>query len=121
MSLYRKNIGIIGEAMAINFLKERGFELLEKNFRTKLGEIDLIVKKDNKISFIEVKTRVGLSKGKPYEAVGYWKIKHLKRASYYYLLKKNIKDCKLSIDVISIILNNDLSLNKLDFYEGVEI
>jgi len=112
-------VGKIGEEMAQNFLQKKGYKILEKNFRTRFGEIDLIVSKVDHLRFVEVKTRVGTSKGMPYEAVNYYKIKHLQRACQYFLLKKNLKNYKLSLDVISIILKTNLEIEKIDFFENI--
>lgn len=121
MRSHNTNIGKIGEEIATSFLKEKGFKIIDRHVTSHWGEIDVIAKKeDNKICFIEVKTRVGEKKGKPYEALTFFKIKNLKRAIEYYLLKNKLKNYKLSLDVISIILNEDRSLKKLDYYENVE-
>jgi len=114
-----QTVGKIGEEMAQNFLQKKDYKILEKNFRSRYGEIDLIAIKDNLIKFVEVKTRIGTSKGMPYEAVNYYKIKHLERACQYFLLKKNLKNYKLSLDVISIILNGKLEIEKIDFFENI--
>lgn len=121
MRLGNKNIGKIGEEIAASFLKEKGFEIIDRHVTSHWGEIDIIARKSkNKICFIEVKTRVSEKKGKPYEALTFLKLKRLSRAIDYYLLKNHWKNFKLSLDVISIILNDDLSLKKLDYYENLE-
>jgi len=115
----RQSIGRIGEKIALFYLKEKGYKLLEKNFHCRWGEIDLIFKKDDKIIFVEVKTRIGDKKGKPYEAVNFYKIKYLKRAINFYLLKKKYFQYKLSLEIVSVILNSDLSLKEIKhFSEG---
>ena len=92
---------------------------MDKNYRTRFGEIDIIVQKDQQIRFVEVKTRIGTDKGMPYEAVNFYKIKHMQRASQYYLLQKKLKNYKLSLDVISVVLKQDLIVEKIDFYENI--
>lgn len=119
MALYKKRLGKKGEDIATEYLKDNGFTILQKNFATSLGEIDIIAKKDNKICFIEVKTRSNEDKGKPYEAVNKRKINHLKSASTLYLLKNSHKECKLSLDTISIVLNKDNSIKKLMYFENI--
>ena len=81
----------------------------------------MIAKKDNKVYFFEVKTRIGTDKGQPYEAVNYYKLIGLKRAINYYLLKNKLNDCKLSLEIISVELNSDKSLKKLKIYQGPEM
>jgi len=117
----KKLVGKIGEEMALSYLKEKGYQLLEKNFYCRWGEIDLIFKKEDKIIFVEVKTRVGDKKGKPYEAVNFYKIKDLKRAINFYLLKKNYVQYKLSLEIVSVVLNSDLSLKEIKHFSEVII
>ena len=115
----KKTIGRLGEKIALEYLKDKGYKLLEKNFYCHWGEIDLIFKKNDKIIFVEVKTRVGEKKGKPYEAINFYKIQDLKRAINYYLLKKNCFQSKLSLEVMSIILNPDLSLKEIKHFDQI--
>lgn len=104
MSLYQKNLGKIGEDLALDFLKSHSFSILEKNFRSKFGEIDIIAEKEHCLYFIEVKTRSNLNYGKPFESVGKRKIYHIKKAAQYYLLKNKFEDYKLKISVFSILM-----------------
>jgi len=117
----KRLVGKIGEEMALSYLKEKGYQLLEKNFYCRWGEIDLIFKKEDKIIFVEVKTRVGDKKGKPYEAVNFYKIKDLKRAINFYLLTKNYFQYKLSLEIVSVVLNSDLSLKEIKHFSEVII
>lgn len=120
MSLQNKNIGRLGEDIASKFLLKKGYQIREKNFTSHWGELDLVVQKKDKIIFVEVKTRVGDAKGKPYESVNFYKLRGLKRAIQYYLLKNKLKDYKLALDLISIILNPDLSVKELKYFENIE-
>lgn len=117
---HNKKVGKIGESIARKFLLDQDFIILDMNVTSRWGEIDIVASKRNALHFIEVKTRIGLLKGKPYESVNYFKLKTLGRSIEYYLLKNKIKNTKLSLDVVSIVLDEDLSLNKLDYYENVE-
>ncbi len=119
MSLFNKKIGDFGEKTAIDFLLKKGFRIIDKNFRSRLGEIDLIATKNKKLHFIEVKTRVGLGKGYPHEAVNPYKIKRIEKLLGLYLKDKKIKDARLSLDVISIILSRDNQIENISFYESV--
>jgi len=118
MSLYQKNLGKIGENLAINFLKSHSFSVLEKNFRSRLGEIDIIAKKNNSLYFIEVKTRSNTNYGKPFESVDKRKIYHIKKAAQFYLLKNNFGEYKLKVAVFSILIEGD----KVDvkFWDDIE-
>ncbi len=104
MSLYQKNLGKIGEDLALDYLKSHRFSILEKNFHSKFGEIDIIAEKNRCLFFIEVKTRSNLNHGAPYEAVNKRKIYHIKKVAQYYLLKNTYSDYKLKIGVFSILI-----------------
>lgn len=97
-----KNIlGKEGEQRAKSYLKERGYKILETNFKNKFGEIDIIAKKDGFLVFIEVKYRSTVAFDYPYEAVTSKKLKKLKQLiDYYYLLKKVNLPAKLEIIAI---------------------
>lgn len=114
------SVGKRGEKLACSYLTDNGYIIIKRNFRSKFGEIDIIGQKNNKKYFIEVKTRTGFAKGKPYEAFTFWKKQHFKKAVMYYLLKNNLQNYKLSMGVISIVLNDDLTIKSIDFYDYIE-
>lgn len=111
--------GTIGEQYAVQYLQKLGYTILERNFRTRLGELDIIAQKNNILYFCEVKTRIGDLHGKPYEAVGQRKMMHIKRVATAYILQKAAKNSKLSIQVISIILFPDKSIKEMKMYEVI--
>lgn len=121
MSDLSKSFGKLGEIKARQYLKQNNYKILITNFRTRVGEIDIIGEKDGQLIFFEVKARIGDLKGKPYESITYWKLNHLKKAIYFYLVKNNLFNSKLRIDVISIEFNQDKSIKKLLHFENVEL
>ena len=118
MNRDQKNLGKIGEELALNYLKSHGFIILEKNFRSKFGEIDLIAEKNHCLYFIEVKTRSNLNYGFPYEAVNKRKIYHIKKVAQYYLLKNNYSDYKLKVGVFSILIEGEKT--EIKFWDDIE-
>lgn len=93
--------GLKGEALAINYLKKKGYKILERNYRTKFGEVDIIASKDGVIVFIEVKTRSTDAFGAPEEAVTSQKQERVKKTALYYL--KHLRTIPpLRFDVISV-------------------
>lgn len=101
--MYKRHItGKKGEDMAEKYLLENGYEILERNFSCRQGEIDIIAKENKEIVFIEVKTRTNKKYGEPIEAVTYIKIKHLMKSIEYYLYIRNLEDSFIRIDVIEI-------------------
>ncbi len=121
MTLYKKRFGKKGEEIAADYLIDNGFDIIDENFRSKFGEIDIVAQKDKKLFFVEVKTRSNLKRGMPYEAVNKRKIRQIKKAATYYLLENNkYKDCKYAISVISILMK-DGTVDKLQFFENVDL
>lgn len=114
-----QEIGKIGEQIAADLLLSKGISIIDRNFRTKFGEIDIVGKKDNKTIFVEVKTRIGEVKGKPYEAVNTRKISHFKMAATLYVLKNKLKNTKLSLQVVSIVLRSDLKIQKILYFDNL--
>jgi len=96
----KNSLGKEGEDKAEEFLKRNGFKILERNFRTPYGEIDIIAKKGSRLFFVEVKTRSSLEFGRGSEAVTSSKIKHIKNAIGFYL---NGKDVDYEIAIIDIL------------------
>lgn len=116
-----KAIGKLGEKIALDYLTEKNYTIVETNFTSHWGEIDIIATKDNKLTFFEVKTRTSDGKGKPHEAIHYTKMKHLMRSVSHYLLKNKYNGYKLSIDAISIILEEDNTLGMIKHYENLDV
>ncbi len=105
-----------GEDIAAELLKNNGYEILERNWRNKFGEIDIIAKKDNVLIFVEVKTKIGEQYGLPEEMVGRGKLQKVRNMALMYLKGKEIP-CR--IDVIAIVLSEDGSVSRLNHYENV--
>ncbi len=105
----KKIIGKIGEDMACEYLYQEGYEILERNFRCRLGEIDIIATKNNKkaekkLIFVEVKTRTNLNYGRPSEAINNIKKQHILKVAKYYILKNKIKNPIVRFDAIEVLL-----------------
>jgi putative endonuclease len=117
----RYKIGKIGELAALRYLKDNRFTIVTHHYTCRWGEIDIIAKKENIIYFIEVKTRTNTNYGQPYDAINFRKLKVLRRSIKYFLGEKRIKDTKLALAVISIILNNFYQVEKIHFYTDVHL
>jgi putative endonuclease len=99
---YRKNVGDIGENYAADLLANSGFRIIERNYRTKAGEIDIIAIKDGVLHFVEVKTRNGYQYGYPSEAVTAAKQARIRKAAEQYLQGRRMTWNKISLDVYEI-------------------
>lgn len=113
----KRRLGTIYEEKSAAFLIDRGFEILKMNYRCKIGEIDIIAKKDECIHFVEVKYRNTQKCGVPLEAVNYKKQKIISKVSMYYIMENKILDnTAVCYDIISV-LGNEISFyeNAFDF------
>lgn len=107
MSGYKKELGKTGEELAINYLTKSGYQILARNYRCRLGEIDIVAREGEYIVFIEVKTRTGVSFGLASEAVNYRKQQRLHKLAAYYLLLSGKKNMNCRFDVVTLQLIND--------------
>lgn len=107
--LYKKHkIGMYGEDKAVEYIKQIGYEIIQRNFRCKIGEIDIIAQDKDEIVFIEVKTRTNMKYGKPIEAVNKTKKKHIYKAIQYYCINEDIEHICIRIDAIEVYLKNGI-------------
>ncbi len=107
MKIFKKKeetpkLGDAGENLARDFLKEKGFKILEENYRTRWGELDLIARDGETLVFVEVKTRSQKRFGSPLEAVTEDKRRRIIRMARTYLLEKGLQDPAARFDVIGI-------------------
>ncbi len=101
-NFYKKFFGKVGEDKAVKYLKKQGYTILEKNFKTHIGEIDVIAMDKSAIVFVEVKTRIDDSYGAPSEAVDSKKqAKYIKVATEYLQRHKKL-DSECRFDVVEI-------------------
>lgn len=108
-------VGTEYEVKASGYLVKNGYQILERNFRCKIGEIDLIARNEGYLCFIEVKYRSSSSKGFPSEAITPTKMRRITRtAQYYMLLHKLPENTPCRFDAV-VILENELSLIKNAF------
>ena len=103
----RQKFGEKGEAIAVQQLKKEGYKILEANYLTKLGEIDIIAKDKNTIVFVEVKARRSVNFGSPNEAVSIQKQKKISMVALYYLKTTKQMTTKARFDVVAVNLNRD--------------
>ncbi|PIP20891.1 MAG: YraN family protein [Candidatus Omnitrophica bacterium CG23_combo_of_CG06-09_8_20_14_all_40_11] len=95
-------LGKKGEEAAVGLLKDNGYKILLRNYKTKLGEIDIIASDKGTICFIEVKTRQSNRFGSPVEAISESKQRQISKAALAFLKEKNLLDKKARFDVVSI-------------------
>jgi len=97
---HNKQIGQWGETVAMDYLTERGYEIIARNVRTPFGEIDIIAKQDDVIIFVEVKARTSNKMGLPEESITARKQEHMLACAQHYAGENEIDHWQ--IDVISV-------------------
>ena len=102
--------------MIESYLAKKGYEILERNYRKKTGEIDLIAKSPGKdeIVFIEVKTRKSSNYGKPEEAVGRGKLKKIEKTALLWLQEYKSVDMLWRIDILALELGDKTQITHLE-------
>ena len=103
----RQKFGEKSESIAASYLKKQGYKIIELNYRTKLGEIDIIAKESGTIAFIEVKARRSGQFGNPKWAVTPKKQKKISMVALQYLKAAGQCNVKARFDVVSIIFSHD--------------
>ena len=103
----KQKIGKKGESIAVRYLKKQGYRIIELNYRSKAGEIDIIAREKRSLVFVEVKTRSSRSFGSPKWAITPKKQKAISMAALYYLKMTNQNDVDARFDVVSIQLQGE--------------
>ena len=116
---HSQSLGRAGEAIAAGFLIEQGYAILEQNYRTPYGEIDLITRQDDVIVFVEVKTRASSSLGPPEISITRRKAEHMRSAAEYYIQQLPEVQNDWRIDALSIRMHADGSSPEIDHFENV--
>jgi putative endonuclease len=110
--------GNYGENLAIEFLKEKRYEILERNYENKFGEIDIIAKENETIIFVEVKYRENLKFGEGVEAVDFYKRNHIKSVAKLFIMKNHLENAEIRFDVIEILkINTKYEINQIKSIE----
>ncbi len=95
------SLGKEGEEIALRFFRKKGYRIVERNYRTPFGEIDLIARDGDVLVFIEVKTRADIVFGRPFEAVDRRKREKIRKVSLSFM--KNLRtEVPARFDVLSI-------------------
>jgi len=95
-------VGKRGEELAVRYLEDAGYRIIERNYRCLLGEIDVVARDGESLVFVEVKSRRGEGFGDPQEAVGPRKQKKISRIAQYYLKEKRLRDVRARFDVVAV-------------------
>ena len=113
MSRLRLDLGKFGEEKSIQFLKSNGYKILNTNYKSKLGELDIVARDAKTICFIEVKTRSNYDKGDALESITPTKIRKLSKLAVSYLKENDMLDQSARFDVVSVYRDGDGAQIKL--------
>lgn len=114
------NVGKDGEELAAAFLNRLGYKILQRNFHSRFGEIDIIAKDKSQVIFVEVKSRKTFGFGQPIEAINLKKLNGLIKTGQYYLLINNIGNADYRFDAIEVFLNNS-GLDKINHVKNITL
>lgn len=121
MLTYQKNLGAWGEAIAEKYLKSKGYGIIFRNYRKRVGEIDLVAKKKNKTIFIEVKTRTSHTFGFPEESVDSYKLAKLSSVIDAYLTENHLPAENIQLDCIIVEYSQARQKVKIRHLKDVEV
>ena len=119
---FNRKVGREGEEIAAKYLLGKGYKILERNYSTRFGEIDLIVSKNDVLAFVEVKLKHGDDFGTPEEMIGSSKLSQVQRTAEFYLMDKP-KMAEIykaySIDAVCITVGEDEKTERINHYENL--
>jgi len=114
----RQSLGRLGESLAAAFLEGQGYTILERNYRTPYGEIDLITAQGEGIVFVEVKTRASSSLGPPEISITQRKAEHMRSAAEYYIQQNTGQLNDWRIDVLSVQMQANATQPMIEHFEN---
>lgn len=114
-------IGARGEDLAAAYLEAQGFRIVERNFRARGGEIDIVAMDGKELVFVEVKTRGSERFGRPEEAVDRRKAARLSRAAREYWQQRRLRGLVVRCDVVAVRLNGDAPPETILFRDAVPL
>lgn len=116
----RREIGRLGEELAAAYLLRQGYQLVERNYHTRYGELDLICRQGDQLVFVEVRTRTGTSYGTPEESITRRKLRTLRTLVSVYLSQHPGMSHSLRIDAIAILLDREnLGVRQIKHYTNI--
>ena len=114
----RRETGIIGERLAREFLTEKGYHIIETNYRCPEGEIDIVARHKDYLVFIEVRTKTTLAFGSPEESITSAKKERMRATAYYYQQTYSNLPELWRIDVVAVELDQKGKLARIELIEN---
>jgi putative endonuclease len=110
-------LGRWGEARAARFLERRGWRVLARNFRFGRREVDLVVRRDDVVAFVEVKTRSGRGFGSPQEAITALKRREIEAVATHFLARYRLDGVSVRFDAMAIEVDRGLRVARVEHVE----
>ncbi len=114
----RRDVGILGEKLAKDFLKKQGYRILESNYRCPEGEIDLITRHKDSLVFVEVRAKKSLEFGSPEESITPAKMEKLRAVAAYYQQTHNNLPASCRIDVVAVEIDQKNKPSRIEVIEN---
>jgi len=114
----RRDVGVLGEKIAANYLKKQGYRVHETNFRCREGEIDIIAEKDDCLVFVEVRSRTSNSFGSPAESITPAKVERLIVLGQIYIESHTNLPSSSRIDVVTVELTAGNKVSRIETIEN---
>ena len=115
----RKNVGALGEKLAREFLKKKGYRILEANYRCREGEIDLVARRKDYLVFVEVRTKTSNDFGTPEESVTSAKKEKLISLAHSYINSHQDIPSLWRIDFVAVELNEKGKASRIEIIENI--
>jgi putative endonuclease len=116
--MQRKATGALGEKYARDFLKKKGYRLLESNYRCPRGEIDIVARHKDSLVFIEVRTKKSLAFGSPEESISFTKRNHMRATAFQYLQSHENLPEQWSIGLVSVEMDQTGKVSRIELLEN---
>ena len=114
----RRDVGILGEKLAGDFLEKRGYHVLQTNYRCPEGEIDIVARHKESLVFVEVRTKKSLEFGSPEESITPVKMRRLRAAAARYQQAHDNLPASWRIDVVVIELDRKDRISRIELIEN---
>lgn len=113
-------LGVWGEAVAARFLQEKGYCVIERDWKSGHRDLDIIATVRDTVVFVEVKTRSSRDFGEPEDAIDYAKIRNLRMAIHHYVRFKHIKG-DIRLDIVSVVGTPDSEDVSISHFEDIPL
>lgn len=123
MQLTNQEEGKRGEDCAVSYLQKHGYKIIERNFRTRNGEIDIVAvdttERPSVLAFVEVKTRSSQHFGKPIESINYFKLQTLQKTAIFYAHTHTNLPTQMRIDAVTVIFDSFNNVQEINLIKNI--